>query len=84
MKKYENLLSIFAKYGQYSLAVYTGSFVINSIVALLLNYVGYHTNEIFLIDTLSIALCIVIYVLIVVICNVCRKNKITRLLFLGE
>lgn len=84
LKRFENHLSSLAKYGQYSLAVYTGSFVINAVVAIVLARIGYHTNQMFLIDALSVLLSIVIYVVIVIIGNLCRKNKITKLLFLGE
>lgn len=84
LKRFENHLSSLAKYGQCSLAVYTGSFVINAVVAIVLARIGYHTNQMFLVDALSVLLSIVIYVVIVIIGNLCRKNKITKLLFLGE
>lgn len=84
VKKNETKLSVFAKYGQYSLVVYTGSFVLNGLMALLLNHIGFHTNQMFIIDILSILLCIIIFIIIVVFGNLCRKNKITKLLFLGE
>lgn len=84
LKRFENHLSSLAKYGQYSLAVYTGSFVINAVVAIVLARIGYNTNHMFLIDALSVLLSIVIYVVIVIIGNFCRKNKITKLLFFGE
>ena len=84
IKRYETKLSHFAKYGEYSLAVYTGSFVINEGVAVFLNRVDYHTNQMLLINVLPVLLCMVIYVIIVLFSNLCRKQKILKLLFLGE
>lgn len=83
-KMVESSFAFFAKYGQYSLAVYTGSFVINSGVALLLSHINYHTNQMFLINVLPIVLCTVIYIVIVLFGNLCRKQKMLKLLFLGE
>ena len=82
--KTENRLSVFAKYGQYSLAVYTGSFVLNALVKEWLDYVNFHTDRMILIDFLSIVLCSLIFIIIVLFGNFCRKNKVTKLLFLGE
>ena len=84
LKRSEGHLSVLARYGQYSLAVYTASFVINAIVAMALNHLGYHTNQMFIIDALSVLLCMIIYVITIIVGNLCRKNKITQLLFLGE
>ena len=84
IKKHEIILAPLAKYGEYSLAVYTGSFVINSVVALFLNEIDFHTNEMFLINFLPVLLCILIYIIIILFSNLCRKHKILKIMFLGE
>ena len=84
IKSSESILAPLAKYGQYSLPVYTGSFVINSAVAILLVHLNYHTNQMLLIDIVSISLCCVIYFIIVIFSNLSRRNTVTKLLFLGE
>ena len=84
VKSLEKSLSDLAKYGNYSLVVYTGSFVLNALLVLALDRANYHTNQMIVIDVLSIAACLAIYSIMVIFSNHCRKNKITRLLFLGE
>lgn len=82
--RFEKRMSVLAKYGGYSLVVYTGSFVLNALLAIALDKIGYHTNQIILIDVLSMIASLTIYSLIVVLANLLRKYKLTRLLFLGE
>lgn len=82
--KFEKKLSVLAKYGNYSLIVYTGSFVLNALLATVLDKIGYHTNQMLIIDILSVIASLTIYTVLVVMANLLRKNKLTRLLFLGE
>lgn len=73
-----------AKYGSYTLVIYLFSFVFNGFMSLWLNMFNLHTNEYIILDILSIFLCIVIVVLSVKLSDVCKKNKWTGLLLLGE
>lgn len=70
-----------AKYGSYTLVIYL---VFNGFMSLWLNMFNLHTNEYIILDILSIFLCIVIIVLSVKLSDVCKKNKWTGLLLLGE
>lgn len=82
--RFEKQMSVIAKYGNYSLVVYTGSFVLNALLSIALTKMDYHTNQILIIDFLSVIASLTIYSFIVLLANFFRKYKITRLLFLGE
>lgn len=86
IKTYENsrILKPLAKYGKYSLIIYTFSFVVNGLISRILNYFNIHTNEYVLLDFLSILLCIAIVIATVKLSNLCNKNKYTKLFLLGE
>lgn len=73
-----------AQLGQYSLVVYTASFFLNGILSLALNYFGFHTNDYLLLDFTSLVACVVIYFTVVKMSDVLKRNKVTRILFIGE
>lgn len=84
VKKYENQLSFLSTYGQYSLVVYTASFVFLGAVSRLLNALDFHINTYFLIDIISISLTFIIYYLTVLLTDLLRKNRVLSFLFIGE
>lgn len=73
-----------AKWGQYSLVIYTSSLVMIGFIGKVLNQVNYHTNEYFILDVLSIVACVIIVFLTIKITDFCRHYKVLRLLLLGE
>lgn len=73
-----------AQYGQFSLVIYTSSLAIISLISEFLEYLNYHTNQYVLLDCLSFILCIIIVIITIFFSKQCRKNKYSRLCFLGE
>jgi len=73
-----------AKWGQYSLVIYTSSLVMIGFIGKVLNQVNYHTNEYFILDVLSIVACVIIVFLTIRITDFCRHYKLLKLLLLGE
>lgn len=83
-KRYEDRFSFLSRYGQYSLVVYTASFVFLGAVARLLNAIDFHINTYLLIDVVSICLTFIIYYLTVLITDLFRRNRVLSFLFIGE
>ena len=77
-------IRIFARLGQYSLAIYTVSIAILSFVSIILKQIDIHNNKLFEIDIISFILCAIIVFVTILFSNICRKNSHTSLLFLGE
>lgn len=73
-----------AKYGQYTLVIYTSSCVICGMLSRLLNLLNVHTNAYIIIDLLSIIMCLIIVSITVIMSNKAKKNQLTSLLLLGE
>lgn len=85
VKTYEKSYIIcFAKLGQYSLVIYTASITILHILSLVLNKFDYHLNQKIVLELVSLLICIIIIFLTIIFSNLCRKNKWTRELLLGE
>lgn len=85
IKKFsEKIPNSLASYGQYSLVIYTSSFVINGLLSKILNHFNIDTNEYLILDLLSISTCIIIIALTIQICKMAERNKIAKLLLLGE
>lgn len=85
IKKFnEKIPNSLASYGQYSLVIYTSSFVFNGLLSKILNHFNIHTNEYLILDLLSILTCIIIIVLTISICKVAERNKTAKLLLMGE
>ena len=82
--KYEKALLPLAKLGKYSLVIYTSSLASLGLVAKVLNILNLHNNSYLQLDILSLLLCIVLIVVPVLLYSMCKKNRITSLLFLGE
>lgn len=84
--KLENMpiLNKLAKYGKYTLTIYTSSFVINGMFSRVLNFVNFHTNDYILIDLTSLLLCSFIIVITIHFCNVCQRYTWLKKLFLGD
>ena len=71
-------------YGSYTLVIYTSSLACLALVSRVLNCLDMHTNMYFVIDIVSLCLCIILIALSIRFADFCRKNKMLRLLFLGE
>ena len=71
-------------YGPYTLVIYTSSLACLALVSRVLNCLDMHTNMYFVIDIVSLCLCIILIALSIRFADFCRKNKMLRLLFLGE
>lgn len=82
--KLENQLKRISVYGQYSLIIYTFSLAILSVLKNVFNEYSLHTNQYVIIDLLSLALCLVIVFIAIVLRNLCLKSKFTKTLLLGE
>lgn len=78
------LLLPLAKYGSCTLVMYLFSFVFNGVLTKILDIINLHTNQNIVLDILSILTSIIIIILSVLISKLCRKNKWSRLLLLGE
>ena len=83
--RYENTwICRLSHYGSYSLVIYTSSLACLALVSRVLNCLDMHTNMYFVIDIVSLCLCIILIALSIRFADFCRKNKMLRLLFLGE
>lgn len=71
-------------YGSYTLVIYTSSLACLALVSRALDYLEIHTNMYFVIDIVSLCLCIILIALSIRFADFCRKNKMMKLLFLGE
>ena len=85
IKKYEQtFIKQLAEFGQFSLVIYTASIAILKILSLILFKYNLHNNQSIELEILSLITCIVIVYICIIIGNICRKNKWTKTLFLGE
>jgi hypothetical protein len=86
IKKFESgwIVFIFAKYGQFSLVIYTLSFVFNGILSIILYHFNIHTNMFLVIDLLSILTCTCIVAATIILCKKVKKKRLARLLLMGE
>lgn len=85
VKTYENtFIKRLAKLGQYSLVIYTASIAILKFLSLVLVKYDLHNNQSVVLDIISLITCIVVVYVCIIIGNICRKNKWTKILFLGE
>ena len=83
--RYENTwICRLSHYGSYSLVIYTSSLACLALVSRVLNCLDMHTNMYFVIDIVSLCLCIILIALSIRFADFFRKNKMLRLLFLGE
>ena len=82
--QFKPFLSRLSHYGQYTLVIYTASFFFNGIIAFILKAIEWHTNEYLLLDIISLFNCLIIIALTVMLSNFCRKNKVSKLMLLGE
>ncbi len=73
-----------AKFGKYTLIIYTFSFIINNGILILLNYMDYHTNEFLIIDILALTMSVIVCVISILTYNIFIKNRLLKSLFLGE
>lgn len=73
-----------AKYGKYSLVIYTSSMLLNRLFNDLLNLINWHNNTYGIIDFLSIFITIIIVWTTILFADLCKKNKYATILFLGE
>ena len=71
-------------YGSYTLVIYTSSLACLAFVSRVFDYLDIHTNMYFVIDIVSLCLCLILIVLSMQFADFCRKNKVLKLLFLGE
>lgn len=78
------LVANLSKWGGYTLVVYTMSFVINGDIGKALHHLGFHVSQYGIIDLLAIVLALAIIFISIKFANICRKNKYSSLLFLGE
>ena len=70
--------------GSYTLVIYTSSLACLTLASRVLDYLGVHTNMYLVIDIVSLCLCVILIAFSIRFADFCRKNKILRLLFLGE
>lgn len=73
-----------AKWGGDTMIIYTLSFVVNADVGKAIAYFNIHVSQYVLIDIMSILLSLIIIVISIKVANICRKNKISHIMFLGE
>lgn len=77
-------ISRLSHYGSYSLVIYTSSLACLAFVARVLDSLDIHTNMYFVIDVISLCLCLILIVFSIRFADFCRRNRMLRLLFLGE
>ena len=83
--RYENTwICRLSQYGSYTLVIYTSSLACLALVSRALNCLDMHTNLYFVIDIVSLCLCFILIALSIRFADFCRKNRMLRLLFLGE
>lgn len=80
----ENKISYLAHLGTYSLVIYTASLTVFHSIGKLLRYMHIRTNEYLILDLVSLCVCLIIICVTIKFSNCCKKNKILRMLFLGE
>lgn len=85
LKKYETtpFIKYLAKYGHYSLTIYTSSFVINGALTKILNTLELHTNQYILIDCLSVTLSLFIVITTILLSIQFEKNNYLKMIFMG-
>jgi len=74
----------FAKFGKYTLIIYTFSFIYNEIISRILMLYNLHTNEFIIIDLMALSSCIVIIAVSKLIYDKTHNKRITSILLLGE
>jgi hypothetical protein len=74
----------FAKYGRYTLAFYTISFVLNAMLVRVMWHTNWYVSEPGWLDLLSFIVTTLMMVLIYYMQKLLEKNRLTRLIFLGE
>ena len=72
-----------ARYGKYTLVIYTLFFIINEGYSRLLNTINFHTNDYLLIDIIAIIMCIFICMFSICTYNVFNKYSLLKSFFLG-
>lgn len=83
--RYENTwICRLSHYGSYTLVIYTSSLACLALVSRVLDYLDIHTNMYFVIDIVSLFLCVILIVFSIRFADFCRQNQMLRLLFLGE
>lgn len=78
------IVSWMAKYGKYTLIIYTFSFIINAGFVKLFRFIGFHINEYIVIDVLAVLLSLVVCVCSIHVYKVMFRYTFLRVLFLGE
>lgn len=86
VKKIEtsNYAYSFAKYGKYTLIIYTFSFIFNELFSRILMHYNLHTNKFIIIDFIAFSSCIVIIAVSKLIYDKTHNKKIASIILLGE
>lgn len=79
-----SIVEYLAKYGKYTLVIYTSSMLLNRLLNDLLNLINWHNNTYGIIELLSIFATIIIVWTSILFAVLCKKNKYATILFLGD
>ena len=70
--------------GTYSLVLYTSSLTILGPLRKLASLFNLHNNDLFILDIISLLLCLVFVILAIKLADICKKHKYLSFLLLGE